>query len=289
MLNKYFSQGLLFFTALIWGSAFVAQKIGAESLPPFAFNGIRFIMGVLFLGTVYYFWGKKVNLFGKLNIVYGMTGGFFLLCGATLQQIGIRYTTTGKTGFITGLYVVLVPMIGIFTGQRARKEVWLGCSLAFFGLYFLSMTSYDGDINFGDFLVFCSSIFFAFHVTSVDIFLRRVEPLEFCLVQYSFCAIFSLVLSLFLESFTIKAVGECIFPLLYGGIMSVGIAYTLQIVGQKNVGPSSAAIILSFETMFAALGGFLILGEIITYREFIGCVFMLTGIIVAQIRFSCKR
>lgn len=284
MLNKYFSQGLLFITALIWGSAFVAQKIGAESLPPFAYNGIRFTLGVLFLAVVYSLWGKKVALFGKLNLLYGAIGGFFLFSGATLQQIGIQYTTTGKTGFITGLYVVLVPVIGIFTGQKARKEVWIGCVLAFFGLYFLSMTSYDGDINFGDFLVFCSSIFFAFHVTSVEIFLRKVESLEFCLVQYSFCAILSLVLSILLESFTFQAVHECIYPLLYGGIMSVGVAYTLQIVGQKNVAPSAAAIILSLETMFAAVGGFLILGENITHRELIGCVFMLTGIIIAQIK-----
>ncbi len=289
MLNKYFSQGLLFLTALIWGSAFVAQKIGTESLSPFAFNGIRFTLGVIFLAVVYYFWGKKANLLGKLNLTYGLIGGFFLFSGATLQQIGIQYTTTGKTGFITGLYVVLVPIIGIFTGQRARKEVWIGCFLAFLGLYLLSMSSYDGEINFGDFLVFCSSIFFAFHVASVDIFLQKVESLEFCLVQYSFCAVLSLVLSLFLESFSLSAVRECIFPLLYGGIMSVGVAYTLQIVGQKNVGPSSAAIILSFETLFAALGGFLILGEIITDRELIGCVFMLTGIIIAQIRVDCKK
>jgi len=269
-MNSLLSQALLMLTAFIWGTAFVAQK------------------GLLVLGIFYHFFGKRKSLFGAKNIRCGTISGLFLFAGATLQQIGIQYTTTGKAGFITGLYVVLVPLLSIFLGKKAGKQMWVGCLLSFLGLYLLAVSDYVGQINVGDFLIFLSAIFFTFHVVSVGFFLESVDALELSLVQYAVCGLLSFAFALMWESVTIGGVKDCFWAIFYGGVLSVGVAYTLQIVGQKNVEPTPAAIILSLETVFAALGGYIILGEGITPREQIGCVFMLTGIVVSQIKVKIK-
>ncbi len=287
-MNRLFSQGLLFLTAFIWGTAFVAQKIGADFLQPFYYNGLRFALGFLVLGIFYYFFGKKVNLFGKKNLISGLVCGLLLFAGASLQQMGIQYTTSGKAGFITGLYVILVPFLGIFLGKKASKAMWIGCILAFGGLYLLAVADIGGKVNGGDFLIFLSAIFFTFHVVSIDLFLKSVDSLELSLVQFASCSLLSFIFALFWESVTFAGFRECFWPLIYGGVLSVGVAYTLQIVGQKKVEPTAAAIILSFEVVFAAVGGYFVLGETITLREQIGCVFMLTGIVVSQFKVKIK-
>ncbi len=287
-MNSLLSQGLLVLTAFIWGTAFVAQKIGADYLQPLYYNGFRFFLGLAVLGVFYHFFGKKRALFSTENLRCGAISGLLLFAGATLQQVGIQYTTTGKAGFITGLYVVLVPMLSIFLGKKARVEMWVGCLLSFLGLYLLAVSDCLGQVNFGDFLIFLSAIFFTFHVVSVGIFMAKVDALELSLVQYAVCGVLSFVFALLWETVSFVGVKDCFWAIFYGGVLSVGVAYTLQIVGQKYVEPTPAAIILSLETVFAALGGYLILGEGITLREQIGCVFMLTGIVVSQIKVKIK-
>ncbi len=271
-------------TAFIWGTAFVAQKIGSGFVSPFYYNCFRFLLGFVVLLFFAYFFGKKSKIFTRKNLRCGAISGLFLFSGATLQQFGIQYTTTGSAGFITGLYVVLVPFLGIFFGKKAGKAMWIGCFLAFWGLYFLAVKDFGGQINFGDFLVFLCAICFAFHVVSIDIFLASIDALVLSLLQFLVCGLLSLVCAGIFESVSYAGVRDGFWAIFYAGVFSVGLAYTLQVVGQKMVEPTPAAIILSFETVFAALGGYFILGESITPRGQIGCVFMLTGIVVSQIK-----
>ncbi len=287
-MERWFFRGLLLLAAFIWGTTFVAQKIGTEFLQPFYYNGFRFGLGLIVLMVFYYLFGKKANLFARITLTRGLISGLFLFSGASLQQLGINYTTSGKAGFITGLYVVLVPFLGIFLGKKASKAMWVGCGLTFWGLYLLAFAKGDGTVNWGDFCVFLSAIFFTLHMVSIDLFLDKVDPLELCLVQYAFCTVLSLALALALEPVTLVAVRGCFWAIFYGGVLSVGVAYTLQIIGQKKVDPTPAALILSLEAVFAAVGGYFVLGETITLREQIGCVFMLTGIVVSQIKVKIK-
>ncbi len=283
---------LLLLTSAIWGFAFVAQRAGMEHVEPFTFNGVRFALGCLSLlplillrrrrakrraGTA----GASGTKAGGRQWLYGLLAGCVLFAAASLQQVGIVHTTAGKAGFITGLYVVLVPLSGLFWGQRAGWPRWVGASLALIGLYFLSITR-SFTISRGDFLVLLSALFWTAHVQLIGWFSPKTDSLELACIQFAWCSLFSLVVAAGLETVRPASILLAGIPILYGGLCSVGIAYTLQVVVQKTAHPAHAAIILSLEGAFAVLGGWLILGEVLSTRGMLGCALMLAGMIVSQ-------
>lgn len=281
------SSILLLLTAAIWGFAFVAQRIGMDYLGPFTFNAIRFALGSISLIPVIYFLGngKKNREQDKISrkrlIVYGMIAGSVLFTGATLQQIGLKYTTAGNAGFITSLYIVIVPLLGLFLRQRSNIYIWSGAIVAAVGLYFLSITS-DFTIQFGDLLQLIGAFFWASHIIVIGYFVKDANPIKLSSVQFAMCSILSLVAALFTETIEIQGIVSAAVPILYGGLMSVGIAYTLQVVAQKDAKPSHAAIALSMEAVFAAIGGIILLGESMGIRGYFGAFLMLLGMLLSQ-------
>jgi drug/metabolite transporter (DMT)-like permease len=278
------SDFILLVVAAIWGLAFVAQRIGMDHVGPFTFNGVRFVLGGLSLVPFVFFPRNRIKdqCAGGL-IPSGIISGLILFCGISLQQVGLVYTTAGKAGFITGLYVVMVPLIGLFIkNSRTSPGTWTGAALAGIGMYFLSVTK-DMDMAFGDLLVFFSAICFAFHLIIIGRLSQRFDTVGLSLVQCFVCAALSLVAALFSETLVLADILDVALPLLYGGVMSVGVAYSLQIYGQKNSPTSHAAIILCMESVVAALGGWIILDEMLSPRGILGCVLMLAGMLISQL------
>jgi drug/metabolite transporter (DMT)-like permease len=208
--------------------------------------------------------------------------GLALFGGATFQQIGIIYTTAGKAGFITGLYVIIVPILGMFWGQKTGVGTWLGAILATVGLYLLSITGVLA-VNLGDGLVLVSALFWAIHVHIIGYFSPKVDPIKLASLQFAVCSVLSLLVSLIIETNTWHSIAAAAIPILYAGLASTGIAYTLQVVAQRVIPPSHAAIILSLEAVFAAIGGWLLLAEGLSFRGFLGCALMLAGMVVSQL------
>jgi len=283
------SDFILLMVASIWGLAFVAQRIGMDHVGPFTFNGVRFVLGGISLLPFMFFPRNRTKdqNTGAL-IPSGIISGLILFCGISLQQVGLVYTTAGKAGFITGLYVVMVPLIGLFIkNSRTSPGTWAGAGLAGFGMYFLSVTK-DMDIAFGDLLVFFSAVCFAFHLIIIGRLSQRFDTVGLSLVQCFVCAALSLVTAFFSETFALSDILDVALPLLYGGVLSVGVAYSLQIYGQKNSPTSHAAIILCLESVVAAIGGWIILGEILSKRAILGCILMLGGMLISQL-YPAKR
>ena len=297
------SDALLLLAAVIWGFAFVAQRMGMEHLGPLMFNAIRFALGAGMLAVVVKARGARGRGGGKTGkpgselstsdlrpptsdlrplTAEGILLGLILFAGATLQQAGLVYTSAGNAGFITGLYLILVPVFGIFSGQKAGVNLWGGAIIATVGLYFLSVTE-SYSISKGDVLVLIGAIFWAIHVLYTGWLSPRTSALQLAITQYSVCALLSLISALIFESNTFSGIYQAAVPLLYGGLLSVGIAYTLQIVGQKKSPPAHAAIILSLEAVFAVIGGVIILSETMTDRKWLGCSLMLAGMLLAQL------
>ncbi len=278
------SDFILFFVATIWGMAFVAQRIGMDHIGPFTFNGIRFLLGCLSLLPFMYLSTKKTP--SKKNdglLKAGIISGLFLFCGISLQQVGLVYTTAGKAGFITGLYVVFVPLLSLFIkGDKTSSGTWIGAVLASIGMYLLSVTK-DMTIGFGDILILFSAVCFAFHLIIIGRFSNRFNSAVLSFVQCMVCTLLSLFIAIIFENFVLKDILAVSIPLLYGGIFSVGIAYSLQIYGQKYSPPSHAAIIFSLESVVAAIGGWIILNEILSGRAIFGCGLMLSGMLVSQL------
>ncbi|HYE09708.1 MAG TPA: DMT family transporter [Patescibacteria group bacterium] len=282
---------LLFLTAAIWGFAFVAQRVGSQYVGAFTFNGIRFALGSLSLIPLIIYFDKKKKSEGSIEVttketlISGLLVGTILFIAATLQQVGLIYTTAGKAGFITGLYMVLVPFIGIFLKQKIGKNAWVGVSLAVIGLYLLSINE-NFIISYGDFLEVLGSVFWAVHILTIDYFTKKVDALKLSCIQFATCSLLSLITALAFEQITLSGISSAFIPILYGGLLSVGVAYTLQVVAQKDAKPSHAAIILSMESVFGAIGGALLLGETMSTRGYIGCALILGGILISQIKFS---
>ncbi len=284
---------LLLLTSMIWGFAFIAQRVGIKYVGSLTFNGIRFALGSISLIPLVLFSEYKAKNGGSINfksedskpfevIKAGTIIGLMLFAGVTLQQLGLKETTAGKAAFITGFYLILVPLFGIFFKQKINASTWIAGVVSLAGLYLISINE-DFSIARGDLLVFLSSFFWAGHILFIDRFNRKYEPLKLSLVQYIFCSLLSLILALVFEDITIDGIVQAAVPILYGGIASVGIAYTLQIYGQKYARPSHAAILLSLESVFAAIGEFLILGETMSLRAYTGCLLMFAGVISSQL------
>lgn len=279
---------LLLLASFIWGFAFVAQKVGSDFLGAFAFNGIRFALGSLSLIPVIIYFNKnskmkETEVKMENPIKGGIIAGLIIFTGNSLQQIGLAYTTAGKAAFITAMYIVLVPIFGVILKHKISISNWVGVLTAIVGLYFLSITE-SFNISFGDLLQVGGAVCFAMHILLIDHLVKKVDGLKLSLVQFITCSILSLFAAFIFETITINAIILAALPLLYGGICSVGIAYTLQIIGQKNAKPSHASLILSMESLFAAVGGIIILHEVFTARIAIGCVLMLMGIVFSQFR-----
>jgi len=281
---------LLLTTATIWGFAFVAQRVGMEHIGPYLFNGIRFALGSLSLLPLIYFGlgnGKsesapQIPIGRSAKIMGSLVAGMVLFGGASLQQVGIVYTTAGKAGFITGLYVILVPIIGLKLGRKTSTGTWLGAILAVTGLFFLSVTG-QFTIAKGDFLVLLSAFMWAGHVLWISWLSPRMNPLILASSQFAICSVLSLITALALEPIVLSSILAASIPILFGGLFSVGIAYTLQVIAQRDAHPAHASILLSMEGVFAVLGGWLMLNEVLSLRGIIGCALMLSGMLLSQL------
>lgn len=295
--HKLKADGLLMLTALIWGAAFVAQRLGMEHVGPFTFNGVRFLLGALALQPL--IWrmqatrtregsgtGTSPGISSARLIRCGLLAGAVLFAGAALQQVGIVHTTAGKAGFITGLYVVMVPLFGLALKQRAGLGTWVGAVLAAVGLYLLSVNE-DFTIAYGDVLELIGAVFWAGHVLLIGRLspgMDATDAVKLAAAQFLVCSLLSLGVGVALEPVTLAGLSGAAIPILYGGLMSVGVAYTLQVVAQRDADPAHAAIILSLEAVFAAVAGYFVLGELLTVRALLGCGLMLGGMLLSQLK-----
>ena len=283
---------LLLLAAIIWGVAFVAQSVGMEYVGPFTFNAVRSLIGGIVLIPCILLLGKmngekNVNLLPenqverKTLLIGGTMCGLFLCAASNLQQIGIMYTTVGKAGFITACYIVLVPILGIFLGKKTGISIWFSVLLAVIGLYLLCMTD---SLSFGkgDLFVLGCAVLFAGHILVIDHFTVLVDGVRMSCIQFLVSGLISSALMFLFENPTIQAIWEAKLPILYAGVLSCGVAYTLQIVGQKDMNPTVASLILSLESCISVLAGWLILRQTLSGRELIGCVVMFGAILIAQ-------
>ena len=281
------SDLLLLVAAFIWGTTFVAQIEGMIYIGPMTYNAVRFALGALTLVPVILLMragrdagGQNPNT--RFLLCGGALAGLALFGGASMQQIGLIYTTAGKASFITSLYVVLVPIAGLFLGQRCGLSVWAGAILAVTGLYLLTITE-SLTIGRGDLLIFIGAFFWTIHVYLIGYFAKRANPLCIACLQFVACSVLSLLVAVLFEPIALPAIRAATIPILYGGILSAGVAFTLQVVCQRTSPPSHAAIVMSLETVFAALAGYVMLHERFGSRDLAGCGLMFAGLLVVQL------
>lgn len=279
---------LLVLTALIWGCAFVAQSVGMDYVGPFTFNMARFLIGAIVLLPVIWFMdrqrktGAEKGAGQKTLIIGGICCGIALAVASTLQQWGILFTTVGKAGFITAMYIVIVPLLGIFIGKKVRPLI-IGCvAIAVVGFYFLCMTE-SLRLGLGDFLVLLCAIAFSIHILVIDHFSPKVDGVKMSAIQFLTAAIISAVPTLLWEQPVFTEILQAWQPVLYAGVMSCGVAYTLQIIAQKNADPTVASLLLSLESVFSVLAGWVLLGQGLSLKELFGCVLIFCAIILAQL------
>ncbi len=291
-MNKSNIKGnvILIITALIWGTAFVAQSVGMDYVGPFTFITARYIVGGLFLIPC-------INLLDKMNkktvkesshndkktlFVAGILCGIALFTASCFQQIGIQYTTVGKSGFITSLYIVIVPMLGILFKKKVPAKVWISVVISLIGLYLLCMNEVF-SISRGDFFILICAFCFSIHILIIDKYSSLVDGVRMSCIQFFVAGLLGVIPMLIFENPQIKDILNACSPILYAGIMSSGVAYTLQIIGQRYTSPVLATLIMSLESVFAALSGWIILGEILSLKEFAGCCLVFAAIILAQL------
>ncbi len=302
---------LLFLTAVIWGVAFVAQSVGMDYVGPFTFSFTRCIIGGLVLIPCIMFLDRLKEREGrhaagdiksgetsgtdrpeaaasgkrrdrKTLLTGGICCGTALCVASNLQQFGIQYTTVGKAGFITAMYIVLVPLLGIFLKKKAGLKVWVSVVIAVAGLYLLCITE-DFTLGWGDFLVLLCAFVFSVHILVIDYFSPKVDGVKMSCIQFFVCGLLSGIGMLIWEKPEIHAILQAWMPILYAGAMSCGVAYTLQIVGQKGMNPTVASLILSLESVVSVLSGWLLLGQSLSMRELSGCALMFIAIVLAQL------
>ncbi len=286
---------LLLLTATIWGVAFVAQSVGMDYVGPFTFNAVRSIIGGVVLLPC-------IVLLGKINgkdspetvkrtdckdrktlLIGGIACGVLLCVASNLQQFGIMYTSVGKAGFITAMYIVIVPVLGIFLRKKVGGKIWCGVGIAVVGLYLLCMTESGFSIQKGDFLLMLCALVFSVHILVIDYFSPKVDGVKLSCIQFFTCGILSGVGMFLTETPQISSIFAAWMPILYAGVMSCGVAYTLQIIGQKGMNPTVASLMLSLESVVSVIAGFLILHQTLSSRELIGCVLMFAAIILVQL------
>lgn len=290
---------MLFLAALIWGLAFVAQSEGAKHIGAFTFNGVRFVIGMITLIPCIFLLdrvrknGRSLVSISERRLNIGITrdewiGGAVcgaVLCVATvLQQFGVELIGSGKSGFLTSIYVVLVPITGIFFRRRVRLPIWLGVLAALIGVYFISVPKGEGfSLGRGEIFVILSSLVFTLHILVVDRVVEKCDGVRISMLQFAFAAVFALPGMLIIERPALADIGSAALPLLYAGICSCGIAYTLQILGQRRTDPTVASLLMSLESVFSALGGAIILGERMSLREYMGCAIVFSAVIATNL------
>lgn len=295
---------LLLLAALIWGVAFVAQSVGMDYMGPFTFNGARFLMGSAVLVPVILFRRKKADPAGggqartdrseakenagKAALMGGVCCGLALCPAALFQQFGILYTTVGKAGFITTLYIILVPLAGIFMKKTPSSRIWTGAALAAFGFYLLCIKE-GFSLSRGDALVFIGSVLFTVHILVIDHFSPKADGVELSCIQFLTAGVISSVLAFVFEKPELSALAEGIIPLAYAGILSSGVAYTLQVIGQRDTDPAVASLLLSMESVFSVLAGWMLLGQALSARELMGCALVFGAVILVQLPTGKRR
>ena len=285
-MTKQFKGTLaLLLATAIWGSTFVAQSVGVEKIGPFTFLAIRCILAVAVLLPVIYFRNNDKFLqilMDKRLWKVGAICGVALFVATALQQLGLMYTTAGKSGFITAMYIVLVPIFGLFLKKKPPNSVLLSILIAAFGLYFLSGSGFT-SVNIGDVLTLGCAAAFAVQILLLDRFAGDLDCVALNMVQSLICAVISAIVTGFTETVVLADIVNCWLPLAYAGILSMGVAYTLQIVGQRALDPSTASVLMSFESVFAAISGWLILHEKLSSTEILGCALVFIAILIPQI------
>lgn len=285
---------LLILTATIWGVAFVAQSVGMDYVGPFTFNAVRNILGGLVLIPVILIMSKKSKgsqsnkSSRKTLIIGGVCCGIALFAATNLQQIGIMYTSVGKAGFVTAFYIILVPILGLFLKKRCNSIIWAAVVLALFGLYLLCMNE-QFSINTGDILVLICALLFSIHILIIDHFSPLTDGVKMSCIQFFVSAILSGICMFIFEEPSFSSITQAWLPIVYAGVLSCGVAYTLQIVAQKDMNPTICSLLLSLESCISVIAGWLILGQTLSAREIIGCVVMFAAIILAQLPIKTKR
>lgn len=292
--SKVVSNLMLILTALIWGSSFVAQSVGMDYVGPFTFNAVRSLVGGIVLIPVILLMNKSKAKdkiegeeatkggFNKTLLIGGILCGVALFAGSTFQQFGLMYTTAGKSGFITALYIIIVPLLGIFIKKKVPLKVWLCVLIAMIGFYLLSINE-GFAINKGDLLTLICSFFFSFHILLIDYYSPRVDGVQMSSIQFFVAGIISLIATFTFEDPQISAILSAWAPILYAGVLSCGVAYTLQVVAQKNTDPVVASLLLSLESVFAVIAGWLILIQSLSLKEGFGCVLVFIAIVITQL------
>lgn len=291
------SSLILLLTATIWGVAFVAQSVGMEYIGPFTFNAIRCVLGGLVLIPVILVLKKKKETGAenqekedkKTLWAGGIACGVILCIASNLQQFGIMEASVGKSGFFTALYIVMIPVIGIFIGKRPGIKLWFCVALAVVGMYLLCMKDGSFTIERADIMLLLCALAFSFHILVVDYFSPKVDDVKMSCIQFFVCGVLSAVGMLFTETPDISNIQAAWLPLLYAGLLSCGVGYTLQIVGQKGINPVIASLIMSLESVISALAGWVILGQVLSPKEILGCVLMFVAIIITQIPIGNKK
>lgn len=296
-LKQFRGALLLTLTALIWGTAFVAQSLGMDYLGPFTFNGVRNFVAAVGLLPVIAFLRRRqgeaeargaAGNSRKTLWVGGVLCGLALGVASSLQQIGIQFTTVGKAGFLTALYIVIVPLLGLLLKKRVALPVWVSVVIAAAGTYLLSIQE-DFTIAAGDLFVILCAVCFSVHILLVDRFSPSVNGVELSCIQFLVAGVFSTIVAFLVETPNVQDILRSWGPILYTGLISSGVGYTLQILGQKDTPPAVASLIMSLESVFAALSGWLLLGQGMTGREAVGCALVFAAVVLAQIPFDALR
>lgn len=294
MSKKMQSNILLLITAFIWGSAFVAQKSGMDYIEPLTFNGIRTLIGALVLVPVILIMNKgkeaeetlspaEKKAADKQLLIGGVCCGIALFVASTLQQYGVMYTTAGKAGFITTLYVVIVPIISIIIGKKIRALMWVCAGMGAVGLYLLCMTDASFKLTFGDTLVLLCAFGFSVHIMVVDHFSPKMDGVKLSCIQFFTAGMLGIIGMFIFENPDVNAILDCWMPILYAGALSSGVGYTLQVVAQKHAEPTVASLLMSLESVFAVLAGTVLLHEVMSGRELLGCIVIFAAVILAQL------
>lgn len=295
MSKKMQSNLLLLLTAIIWGSAFVAQKSGMDYIEPFTFNGIRTFIGGLVLIPVVLMSNKKNKAEtdmmsqeekkkkNKNLLIGGVCCGMALFAAGSLQQFGVSYTTAGKAGFITTLYVVFVPIISVLLRKKVRPIMWLCVAMGAMGLYLLCMTDASFRLTYGDTLVLLCAVAFAVHILTVDHFIASNDGLKLSCIQFLSAGLVGIICMFIFESPDINAILDCWMPILYAGVLSCGLGYTFQVIAQKYAEPTVASLLMSLESVFAVISGAIILHEVMSMRELSGCFIIFAAVIISQL------
>lgn len=278
---------LMLLTAMIWGSSFVAQRLGMDAIGPFLYTGLRFALATVVLLPLVILLshragGKPPQPINRGLLLGGTVMGLALALGINLQQVGLLFTSVTNSGFITGLYVIVVPLLGLFLGHKTGLGIWLGAGLAVVGMVLLSVGE-GFHVASGDWLQLAGAFVWGAHVLLVSFFASRHDPLRLALLQFAVCAVVSLALAIALEKIELAAIVTAGPALLYGGLLGVAVGFTLQVIAQKHAIASHAAIILSLEAVFAAIAGAIFLSEALALKGYIGCALMFSGMLLAQL------